>query len=503
MKKLFLNGALVLTISGFLCKILGAFYRIPLSNILGVEGIGLYQMIFSLYSLALVVAGGAVPTSMAITIAKMRANCYGNVKKVFSKYFFISFSFGVLFFLIFLIFAPIISNLQGNSLATLGYRYMSFAVLFSSLLAPFRGLFQGYENMTPTAISQIIEQFFKLALGLTFAYLFSKVSLQAGVAGAMLGITISEALSFIYLFVSARFFNKQVKNYNDYTPNIMKNYFLIFVYVAIIPAISAVDSFLVVNLLNLNFSAKISTELFGIQSGMVNSLINFPVIFSLAISMALLPSLAYNFAKNNSKEVCRKISESLNLVWLIILPCLLAFYVLAPTIMQLAYPNLTANLLNTSVELLRFSCVQMIFIALLQITASILQASGKTKFLIFNLLIFAVVKIAITAILVSSVNFNIFGLVISNIIFYSLTSLTNLIYLLKLYKLKINYKKIIFPLIFISLMFIPCLIIQNLSVNLFLKLFLLFLIGIGFYVTPVFYFKLFDVKSIKKLKKTD
>lgn len=501
MKKYVLNGALILAISGFICKILGGFYRIPLSNILGVEGIGLYQMIFSLYSLALVIAGGAVPTSMAIVVAKMRAERKGSIKKVFLKYFFISAGLGAIFFAIFLLFAPQISNFQGNALATTGYRYMSFAVLFSALLAPFRGLFQGYENMTPTAVSQILEQSIKLVLGLGLSYAFINMGLEMGVAGALLGIAISELISFIYLLIRAKIFSKSVSDYNDKTPKISKDYILIFLYVLIIPLVTAIDSFLTVNLLNINFSTQISTELFGIQSGMVNSLINFPVIFSLALSTSLLPSLTYYKTKNRVGEVKSKISESLNLVWLVILPCLLGFYILAPTIMSLAYRGLTPEMLNTCVSLLRVSSVQMIFIALLQITASILQASGKLKFLIFNLVISAIIKIALTAILVSNFAFNIYGLSISNIIFYLLSSSANLIYLLKLYKLKINFKKLILPLVFIAIMFFPCLIVQSLNINIIFKLLILALIGTVIYIIPVIYFKLFDIKKLKNLKR--
>ena len=130
MKRIVFNGALILTISGFICKILGAFYRIPLSNLLGVEGIGVYQMIFAFYSLAVVMCGGVVPTSMAITISKMRALQCGNVKRVFRKYFFISVSFGLLFLLLFLFLAPLISRLQGNPIATLGYIYWLCSFVF-------------------------------------------------------------------------------------------------------------------------------------------------------------------------------------------------------------------------------------------------------------------------------------------------------------------------------------------------------------------------------------
>ena len=497
MKKVLLNGALVLTISGLVCKILGAFYRIPLSNILGAEGIGLYQMIFTFYTLALVVSGGAIPASMSISIAKMRAKQTGNVKQVFWKYFLISLILGIAFFLIFLLFAPVISRVQGNSLATNGYKMISFAILFSSLLTSLRGLFQGYENMTPTAVSQIIEQSFKLVLGLGFAYVFKKNGVVASVTGAILGIAISEILSLIYLIIKSNKFYKSVDVFSKKEYFIKKDYVGIFWYVLIIPLVSAIDTFLAVNMLNIHFVPEISTALYGIESGMVNSLINFPVIFSLALSTSLLPSLTYY--KNSAKQgvVKQKIGECFNYIWIIILPCVLAYFVLAPVIMSVAYSNISSEFIDVSVKLLKLASIEMVFISFLQVSSSVLQASGKTKFLIINLSASGVIKLALTAILVSLQSLNIYGLVISNIAFYCLSAISNLIMLLKIYKLKLNYKNIFLPLIFISIIFMPCLIMGSLEINLILKLLSLALIGIVGYVVPILYFKVILIKNKK------
>ena len=499
MKKKIVNGAIILTISGFLCKLFGAFYRIPLASILGAEGLGIYQMIFTVYSLALVIAGGAIPTSMSITIAGMRAKERGDVRKVFRKYFLISFCFGLLFFLTFIIFSKQIAALQGNSLAARGYFFISFAVLFSSLLAPLRGLFQGYENMTPTAVSQVIEQLTKLVLGLTLAFLFAKWGMD-GVIGAILGVVLSELFGLIYLSIRAGVFSKQINAFDGREVKIGKEYALILLYVLLIPLVNAVDSFLVVNLLKRNFSPEMATSLFGIQSGMVNSLINFPIIFSLALSVSLLPSLTYFASKEKKSEVKKKINDCLNLVWLIILPCILAFIVLAPVIMQIAYPNLSPEMQKISVQLLQFSSIQMLFVSLLQITSSILQASKKSKFLIGNLVVSASIKIAITAIFVSTIKFNIFGLVISNITFYFLASISNLIYVAKIYHLKLNFKNFFVPIALILIMSIPCLIVENLGINFVLKIPLLGVLGIILYIIPIIYLKIFNINSVKAKK---
>ncbi len=457
-------------------------------------------MIFAFYSLAVVMCGGVVPTSMAITISKMRALQCGNVKRVFRKYFFISVSFGLLFLLLFLFLAPLISRLQGNPIATLGYRYIGFAVLFSSFIAPIRGLFQGYENMTPTAVSQTVEQLFKLVFGLLFIYLFRNQGIENIVAGAILGVVFSELFSFVYLLIRLKMFSRKITIFNNQNVNFTNNFGKIFIYVLIIPLITLVDSFLSVNLLKINFTSEMSTQLFGLQSGMVNSLINFPVIFSLALSTSLLPSLSYYNAKQNQEESRQKISDCLNFIWLFILPCILAFYVLAPTILSFAYSNLNEELFSISVKLLRFSSFQMLFVALLQITASVLQARSKISFLIFNLFICAVIKIALTVIFVSTEQFNIFGLALSNLVFYFLSGVWNLFFLMKIYKIKINFKKIIFPLIFILFTYLICGIVDNLNVNLFVKISLYSLSGIVLYIFPIIYFKLLNLEKIKNKK---
>ena len=164
------KGVIVLLFANFLCKFLGAFYRIPLSNILGAEGIGIYQLIFPIYSIFLILVSGGISTTLAKIIAKERAN--GDENKIYC-YLKIAFVFTFVFSFIiaafFLAFASNIAGFQGNLNAKLGYEIISAAVVFSSLITVFRGYFQGYEKMAPTAISQIIEQVFKLVLGLIFA----------------------------------------------------------------------------------------------------------------------------------------------------------------------------------------------------------------------------------------------------------------------------------------------------------------------------------------------
>ena len=68
--KTLIKGASILGVGAFLAKILGAVYRIPLTNLLGGYGIGLYQMIFPVYALLLDFSGAGLPSALSHIIAK-------------------------------------------------------------------------------------------------------------------------------------------------------------------------------------------------------------------------------------------------------------------------------------------------------------------------------------------------------------------------------------------------------------------------------------------------
>ena len=331
MKNQIFKGAFVLIVAGIIGKVLGAFYRIPLLNILGAEGIGLYQMIFPLFSLALIISSSGVNATLSHLIAKARAEKVGNIKSIFLKGLVFSLSLSLVFSLLFFVFSEKIAVLQGNILASSGYKIMTFALVFASLLAPFRGYFQGHENMIPTAVSQTLEQIFKVTLGLLFAYIFVSQSIEIGVAGAFLGISIAEVIAFLYLLIKFLIF-KMTQFKNKQKIAFIGMNFSFTASFLIIPLILAFDSFAVINLLNINFTEHFSTVMYGLQSGLVNSLINFPVIISVSISLALLPSLTFLISDKQLVEAKNKLIEIFKMLWIIILPCIVFFIIFSPLV---------------------------------------------------------------------------------------------------------------------------------------------------------------------------
>ena len=205
-----IKAAFILTFCGVFCRILGAFYRVPQANMLGSEGMGNYYLIFPIFSFMISLSASSIPQSLSKLVAESVQNGEQNkAKKYFNSSLLLMTFFGLFCSLLMIFFAPFLSKLQQNTQSLNSYFAIAPAVFFVCLISCFRGYFQGYQTMTFSGISQIIEQVIKVAFGL---YLTSKLlvyGIEYGVFGSLIAITISEFVALVYLFISYKFFAKK------------------------------------------------------------------------------------------------------------------------------------------------------------------------------------------------------------------------------------------------------------------------------------------------------
>ena len=445
-----LSGAFILVLAGIFCKFIGAFYRVPLSNILGAEGIGVYQLVFPIYSLFLIICSGGIPVALSKIVAECRAR--GEIKRG-KRFLWISFFIllivSLILAVIFIFLGERIANLQGNSLAGLGYIAVGIALVFSSILTAFRGYFQGFQIMHPTAVSQVVEQIFKLLLGLLFASIFIKNGIAFGVLGALLGIAISELFALVYLIITYAFKRKKIDLIEPkiLTPFwadfwlILKRSLVITLNSLILPLIIAVDSFLVVNLLSKSgYSLQEATSLFGVYSGMVNSLVNFPTVVAYSISIAILPWVSYEREKGATSM--QDISSCFKLILIVCVPCIMLFLLFSQNIISLLYPSTTSQeLILVANNLLKILSINILTISILQLTTSMMQAVNKSYIPLINLSIAGAIKIVLTIFLVGS-PMNIYGVGVASIACYLLSSGLNFIAVSDQYNFKLKFKTV-------------------------------------------------------------
>lgn len=410
------RGAIVLIISGFICKLFGAMFRLPLTNIIGIEGIGAFQMVMSLYSLMLVLTTGGVTTSLSKLVSQARAR--GENGKI-GGYLKIALAFSVgvsiVIGLIFFFLAQNIASVQGIGGNYISYRLMLPLLFLGSLIGCLRGVIQGYENMTPTAISQIIEQIIKFAFGLLFAMLLAKRGM--GVFGAFIGITVSEVLAGLYLVI---YMIAKVKLPQYQTEGLSKPFFNAVIPLSfgggILPLTHAIDSFIIIGRLSIaGIGVDVATSLYGLQTGVVGAIINFPLIISLSVAMALLPKVSFLSGKGDLEGQRKTIATSFSLLWLFLLPLVFGLMALSPVLYPFVYPSAIKGFLPNAVGLTMIGGVSIVLSAIMQFLLSILQAKGYYTYSFLSTLVGGVVKVLIVFFTASIPSINIYALPLSNI----------------------------------------------------------------------------------------
>ncbi|MDR0426187.1 MAG: polysaccharide biosynthesis protein [Clostridiales bacterium] len=471
LKKLF-TGAGMLAAAMVAAKLIGVLYRIPLTNILGSEGMGLYQMVFPFYTLLLTVSGGGLPAAISRTVAVRLAR--GDERGADRALWVSMAAFSLVGLLgalvVFLLAAPLASA-QGNDRAAAAYAGIAPAILFVAVIACFRGFFQGRQNMLPSAVSQLTEQLVKLILGLFLAALLLPRGLEWGVLGALLGISISEAaalLALFLLFLTTRGRNNRraarqnrraalFESAGELDPlrptsdisvistgavraraaeragrraeaesvgQLLKGLLRIALPVTfgslILPVTQVVDSMLIINLLvGAGTGVAGATSLYGLYNGIVMTIIHMPVVVVSAFSVALMPRLTR--LKETDKDLRPEIAYNLKLTAVMSAAFFVLVTALGGDVVALLYAKgLSAAELGLSALLLRLSGPAVLFMSMIHLATAVLQGCNKPARPALNLLLGALVKIALTALLLRVIG--IYGALIGTVACYLVTA---------------------------------------------------------------------------------
>lgn len=529
MKKYFSNknifiGATILALAGVFSRAIGAFYKIPLTNTLGANGMGVYYLIFPFYSLLLVLSSSGIATAVSTLIAKERAN---NNRKNELIIFRVALIYATILSLIGAVLIVVLSDnislLQGNINAKLGYIAIAPALVFASLISIIRAFFQGLQNMFPTSISYIIEQLVKIVFGLYFAKLFLQYGVEYSVFGAVLGVSVSELVSLILIGINYLIYKKKNNfmyidaNQPQETYTYKSTFKLVFKYslpstlsALIIPITSVLDSFMVINLLTSSgFTSAVATSLYGINNGIVSSLVNLPIILTTSLSTAIIPNLSGAIVDANNNDISTKCSMFIKVSFLISLPCMVLLIIYAKDIIYLLYSRgLDGRVINEfafAYKLLIISSVSIIYYGFLQTFTAILQAIGKPIFPLISLCIALIVRSGLVAILVKSESINIFGVAISHIVFLTIASIICLIYVKKYVELKFSvYRMLLAPIFAVIIMSLVCIVLRDMLIensNIYVYCIFTAIIGLMVYIGLIFGLKCFNVEEKAMLPK--
>lgn len=450
----FVKQAAILAIASLLVRLLGFLYRLPLTDMLGDEGNGIYSAGFYLYNFFLVMSSAGLPAAISkIVSEKYSLGEYKNAKKVFIVSLIMATIVGAFFSLLMFFSARWFCQIIGSPKSYYTILTLSPTVFIVSIMSVFRGYFQGLGTTVPTAISQIIEQIFNAIFSIYLAYLLVGIGIEFGAAGGTAGTGIGALAGLIYiiiLFLSKRKnINKslafetckyKIESSKEIAIKVIKTAIPIITGTAIFSMTNLIDMQMVSSRLAFSgaFTETEITALYGQLTGKYVTITTLPVSISTALATAVLPSIASSVVKKEHNLVREKISTTLRLTMIISIPAAIGIGVLSDEILKLLFPNH-----SDGGKLLMWGSFSIIFLALCQIVTGILQGIGKMQVPAKNALIGSIIKIPINYFLIAIPAINVLGAIISTTVCYIVASILNLLELKKATNVIPDYKSIL------------------------------------------------------------
>ncbi len=202
----FFGGAAILAAGILIVKLIGMFYKIPLTNVIGAQGNTDFANAYNIYVVLLTISTAGLPVALSKLVSEANAQGRRNqVRRTFQLAMGMFLILGAVSFIIMYFKADWLAGMMHDTKAVHGIKALAPAVVCVGCLAALRGYSQGHMNMTPTSVSQIIEAACKLAIGLPLAWwLISKLERppEIAAAGAITGVTVGTMVALVYMTVS-------------------------------------------------------------------------------------------------------------------------------------------------------------------------------------------------------------------------------------------------------------------------------------------------------------
>ncbi len=499
-----IKGTIILGTAGIAAKFLGLFFRWPLQMLIGDEGVGYYQMSFPLYMFFIAAASG-IPIAISKMVSERNAvNDRQGAVQVLSTAMILMLVMGMTFTACLLIFSrQIIGLLSWDEKSYYSLIGIAFAPIFISMMSALRGFFQGLQNMTYSAVSQLLEQAGRVVVGVSLAYILLPKGIEYSAGGAAVGASAGGVVGGVYLLIKYFRVKKEFRFLRKKTShNILGQLLKIAVPVSIGAAVSTImnliDSIIVPQkLLEAGFTYKQSTILYGQLTGKAFILTNLPLTLSAALCASLIPIIAEAYILNKRIQVLKKVEMAMRISMVISMPSFLGLFFLSFPILNLIFPGQTAGY-----EILQYLSISIPFIILAQTSTAILQGIGVYSKPVINLALGCIIKVVVTLSLVPVPDINIYGAVIGTILGYFGASILNMRLLKKQLNITINFYNVILKPSFASLIMIIAVVliyenVYNYTINSNISCITSILSGAFIYIILILIFGVFDYRYLK------
>ncbi len=433
-KQSFLHGTMLLAMSTAIVKLIGAFYSIPLNDIIGKEGFGYYSTAYEIYTVLLMISTAGLPVAMSRMIsAASSLGHYRQVRKIYTVSRTIFLALGLIGALLMTFFSKQLAAFQEQPDAWVAIAALGPACFLICLMSTYRGFFQGQQNMMPTSVSQVIEAIFKLIVGIAAAILllYYTKSYAFAAGGAIFGVTMSCLVSSIYLNSCFR------KAYRDLpvsteTVDSGKTIAKALLAIAIPITIGSAGLQILTVLETKIYMGRLLETLTQVQAdgqkGIYNftqKIFNMPCAFITPITISVIPAITAQLTARD-KAVKATEESAARVTALISAPCAVGLAVLAEPVTALLGGYEGADL-ALATKLMTVLGICIVFNATVLLTNAMLQAHGHVNLPVINMFIGGIIKLVVVFILTGNPAIGILGTPIGSLLCYGCITVLNVL----------------------------------------------------------------------------
>lgn len=506
MQKLsFVQGAFILTVANLISRVLGFIFRIVLSNKIGSEGMGIYQLVIPVYMTALSITTGSISITVSRLVAQSTSRgSHQYTRRIISLSMMLIITVSLIITGTILFFSDYIStNILNDERTLIPIIVFAPALFIISSSAVIRGYFEGIQNIKPTAAANIVEELVRIGFILFIIDALLPMGIEYAVGAAILSSIIGEIAGFIYMSYSYKStqLNYKISKTNQPIANIK---LIINIIGATAPLsinrfintlLQSIESVIIPQRLMVNLSKQKALSLFGELTGMALPIVMLPSIVVNSLSVTLIPAIAEAYEKNDLPLLEHRVRESMSYTIIVSFATSTMLLSLSNEIALALYHNAGVG------EFMKMFSLIVPFIYLSHILSSTLNGMGKQTLTLINTSFASIIRTIFTYYLVAEPTLMVNGYFIGYYTSFIMLFLMNYICVKKIITIRINYqfliKTVMSSVIFyISLKLLYYLNpvsngILNLAVTLSLSLIL--------YMSVLIYSRTIDIKDLSKI----
>ncbi len=452
-----IKGAISLTVSVIIVKIIGFIYKVPLSHVMGDEGMGYFNSAYTVFTFFYMLCSGGVPRAVSIIVTEFDIKEQGvYAKRVLSLALKMFLSIGIVFSLSLMIFSDFFANLIGSSLSAFSLFAIAPSLSFVSASGVLRGYLNGKGKMVPIAVSEVIEGSIKFIFGLTLALVATNKGYAVHMvsAFAILGVTIGSFVGSLFLFICTKIYKNEKKTEQKIANNyinkeIIKRILEISIPITLSSAIMGISNIIdlgmiMKRLISSGIDAEAAVSLYGNFTTLAIPMLNLIMALISPLSSSSLPHLTANYTAKKTADF-KKLTEQIFAVTATVsLPISFAYLLFSGEILNLLF-NAESAIIAT--PLLSLLSPAVIFMPLLTVANTILEATSHPKFSLISMGCGAIVKLVMGYVLIGRVG--IYGAPVSTSASYAVSFVLSLIFIRLFSKVRLPVFEVIWkPFVF-------------------------------------------------------